>query len=261
MSSFSRRSAVSAGIMLSGAALLSACSSTSESSPASAGAASGSADSSAQASGTSSASPVTSVSIPSASASTESNPSSLLMIVNKRRPFATKTWAPSDLVPFAGHQLRKEAAAAATAMMQAAQSAGVAVTVTSAYRSYDDQVTTYNHWVSQNGKAGADDVSARPGYSEHQSGLAVDFASPEGCLLQECYEDTSAGAWLAKNAHTYGFILRFPKDLKPVTGYAYEPWHFRYIGRENAAKYVSSGAKTFEEFTQTGAAPSYLGEE
>lgn len=189
--------------------------------------------------------------------SVESSPESLQCLVNKMRPFAQKDWAPSDLVDFEGQQLRAEAAQAARTMMDAAKAEGVTLTVSSAYRSYAVQQQTYQHWVSVNGQKVADQLSARPGYSEHQTGLAIDFASPEGCRLEECYRDTLAGQWLAKNAPRYGYILRFPDGRQSVTGYRFEPWHYRYVGVQIAQEYVSSGAKTFEEFIGTGAAPDY----
>lgn len=189
--------------------------------------------------------------------SVESSPESLQCLVNKMRPFAQKDWAPSDLVNFEGQQLRAEAAQAARTMMDAAKAEGVTLTVSSAYRSYAVQQQTYQHWVSVNGQKVADQLSARPGYSEHQTGLAIDFSSPEGCRLEECYEDTRAGRWLAKNAQNYGFILRFPKGQQAVTGYLFEPWHYRYLGKDLTARYVASGANTLEEFLGTGAAPDY----
>jgi len=163
------------------------------------------------------------------------------------------------LVPFYGQQLRAEAAASAQYMMDAAAGDGVTLTVSSAYRSFAAQKQTYQHWVKVNGQKTADTLSARPGYSEHQTGLAIDFGSPEGCLLQECYQDTRAGQWLAKNAPDFGFILRFPKNQQHVTGYIFEPWHYRYLGSGLARAYRASGAKTLEEFFGTGAAPDYLG--
>lgn len=190
--------------------------------------------------------------------SVESSPESLQCLVNKMRPFAQKDWAPSDLVDFEGQQLRAEAAQAARTMMDAAKAEGVTLTVSSAYRSYAVQQQTYQHWVSVNGQKVADQLSARPGYSEHQTGLAIDFSSPEGCRLEECYEDTRAGRWLAKNAQNYGFILRFPKGQQAVTGYLFEPWHYRYLGKDLTARYVASGANTLEEFLGTGAAPDYV---
>ena len=189
--------------------------------------------------------------------SVESSPESLRCLVNKMRPFAQKDWAPSDLVDFEGQQLRAEAAQAARTMVDAAKAEGVTLTVSSAYRSYAVQQQTYQHWVSVNGQKVADQLSARPGYSEHQTGLAIDFSSPEGCRLEECYEDTRAGRWLAKNAQNYGFILRFPKGQQAVTGYLFEPWHYRYLGKDLTARYVASGANTLEEFLGTGAAPDY----
>lgn len=189
--------------------------------------------------------------------SVESSPESLRCLVNKMRPFAQKDWAPSDLVDFEGQQLRAEAAQAARTMMDAAKAEGVTLTVSSAYRSYAVQQQTYQHWVSVNGQKVADQLSARPGYSEHQTGLAIDFSSPEGCRLEECYEDTRAGRWLAKNAQNYGFILRFPKGQQAVTGYLFEPWHYRYLGKDLTARYAASGANTLEEYLGTGAAPDY----
>lgn len=178
-------------------------------------------------------------------------------MVNKMRPFAQIDWEPNDLVDFEGQQLRAEAARAARTMMDAAKAEGVTLTVSSAYRSYAVQQQTYQHWVSVNGQRLADQLSARPGYSEHQTGLAIDFSSPEGCRLEECYEDTRAGRWLAKNAPNYGFILRFPKGQQAITGYLFEPWHYRYLGKDLASRYTVSGAGTLEEFLGTGAAPDY----
>lgn len=189
--------------------------------------------------------------------SVESQPDSLRCLVNKMRPFAQLDWEPSDLVDFYGQQLRAEAAKAADTMIDAAATDGVTLLVSSAYRSYAVQQQTYQYWVSVNGQQVADQLSARPGYSEHQTGLAIDFASPEGCRLEECYRDTLAGQWLAKNAPRYGYILRFPDGRQSVTGYRFEPWHYRYVGVQIAQEYVSSGAKTFEEFIGTGAAPDY----
>ena len=270
-----RRTVLSAAVGSAGAALLAACgtqgakghsaSSTSSSPTSSPSVSPFTSPSESPATQTASATPTGSPSVSKAASaspaaarpSVESSPESLRCLVNKMRPFAQKDWAPSDLVDFEGQQLRAEAAQAARTMMDAAKAEGVTLTVSSAYRSYAVQQQTYQHWVSVNGQKVADQLSARPGYSEHQTGLAIDFSSPEGCRLEECYEDTRAGRWLAKNAQNYGFILRFPKGQQAVTGYLFEPWHYRYLGKDLTARYVASGANTLEEFLGTGAAPDY----
>lgn len=270
-----RRTVLSAAVGSAGAALLAACgaqgtkghsASSTGSSPASSPSVSpftspsespATQTASATPNGSPSVSKAASASPAAARPSVESSPESLRCLVNKMRPFAQKDWAPSDLVDFEGQQLRAEAAQAARTMMDAAKAEGVTLTVSSAYRSYAVQQQTYQHWVSVNGQKVADQLSARPGYSEHQTGLAIDFSSPEGCRLEECYEDTRAGRWLAKNAQNYGFILRFPKGQQAVTGYLFEPWHYRYLGKDLTARYVASGANTLEEFSGTGAAPDY----
>lgn len=133
------------------------------------------------------------------------------------------------------YYLRSEPLQHLKQMFQAAkENDGVQLTVTSAYRSYDTQVSTFNYWVKKDGEAKAVTYSARAGQSEHQLGTTLDFNI-----------DTSAGAgqhaWLAEHAHEYGFALSYPQGAQEITGYKYEPWHYRYIGVEAAGEWKESG--------------------
>ena len=100
---------------------------------------------------------------------------------------------------------------------------------------YERQAVIYDEKVAKSGEKEADKYSARPGYSEHQTGLAIDVST--GCIgyrLLETFANTNEGKWLAENAHNYGFVIRYPEDKTEITGYAYEPWHLRYVGIELA---------------------------
>ena len=194
------------------------------------------------------------------------DPASFWVVVNKLRPLTPQDYAAPDLVdvPVAyvyAPKLRAEASAAVVQMFAdyTAQT-GLQMQSQSAYRSYSAQVSTYNNWVSQLGQAGADLTSARPGYSEHQTGLAIDIsASPAKCSLDQCFADTPQGQWLAENAWNYGFILRYPNGYTAITGYEFEPWHYRYVGPELAKEYHDTGATTLEEFFGLPAAATYAG--
>jgi D-alanyl-D-alanine carboxypeptidase len=147
-----------------------------------------------------------------------------------------------NLAPGGGGSLRAEAAAELETMLAAAYGLGHDIRAASAYRSYSEQESTFAYWVGILGEEEAERVSARPGHSEHQLGLAVDLSTAEvGWGLVESLGDTAAGRWLADNAHEYGFALSYPAGGEAITGYAYEPWHFRYIGREAAADWKASG--------------------
>jgi D-alanyl-D-alanine carboxypeptidase len=128
------------------------------------------------------------------------------------------------------------------AMAEAATAAGNPLGVQSAYRSYDDQIATFAHWVSVDGYAGALRVSARPGHSEHQLGLAIDFRSqPQDATLSGSWAFTPAGMWMGQHAWEYGFIRSYPAKKQGVTCYASEAWHYRYVGRDLAAAIRASG--------------------
>ncbi len=188
--------------------------------------------------------------------SSHNDPRRLDIIVNKRNCLIPLSYAPTDLVTAYGATLRSEAATQFGTLVNAAQANGVQIGATSSYRSYEAQVATYQHWVNVNGSmAAADKVSARAGYSEHQTGLAVDV-STGGCSL-DCFAGTAAYAWMKKNAYKYGFIERYPPGLTHITGYSPEAWHYRYVGKAVASAMKTSGVKTLEEYFSFPAAPTY----
>ena len=142
----------------------------------------------------------------------------------------------------------------------AREEAGLELQSQSSYRSYDSQVRIYQGWVNSLGQSAADLTSARPGHSEHQTGLSIDISSvPSVCPLDQCFGDTPHGQWLAANAHRFGFHLRYPAGLTDITGYEYEPWHYRYVGVELATELHETGIRTLEEFFGLPPAPTYAG--
>jgi len=177
---------------------------------------------------------------------THTDPSKIDVLVNKKHCVQPVTYVPSDLVNIDGATLSAKASTSFDAMYNAAVAAGYAISVTSSYRSYSTQVATYNYWVSVSGKNGADTYSARPGYSEHQTGLAIDLASG-GCALS-CFSTTALYGWLQENASKYGFIQRYYKGDESVTGYSAEEWHYRYVGVDVATDMKSKSIKTLEEY-------------
>lgn len=182
------------------------------------------------------------------------DPSSIWVVSNKARPLDPIDYAPSDLVypdlpNVNGQPVRAVMVDALEQLFDSAHDAGFDLAIQSAYRSYGTQKSIYDRLVAANGRAAADSDTARPGHSEHQTGLTVDLATiPADCTLQQCFGDTAAGQWLAKNAWKYGFLLRYPADKEQITGYIYEPWHFRYIGTKLAEEMHREGVTTLEEF-------------
>jgi LAS superfamily LD-carboxypeptidase LdcB len=177
----------------------------------------------------------------------------LLVLVNKKYKLPS-SYAPSDLVSAGGagirlkgngnYQVRTILIDNLKALNDAAKAEIVDLSVVSAYRSYSTQASTYQYWVNYNGgnTDAADTISARPGHSQHQLGTAVDFSSNEiGDRLGEEFNNTNASKWLAANGWKYGFVIGYPKGHEVTTGYSYESWHYRYIGKENAAQWRSSG--------------------
>ena len=183
-------------------------------------------------------------------------PDSIWMIVNKHQPLPA-TYAPPDLTTVGAKQMRAEAADAIKRLVTAAKQDGVALTYVSGYRAYSTQQSLYDSYVANDGQAKADTYSARPGHSEHQTGLAMDVGNANGdCELDVCFADTAGGEWIAAHAHEYGFIIRYLSGKTAITGYQYEPWHVRYVGTWLADTLHASG-QTMEEYFNTAAAPNY----
>jgi D-alanyl-D-alanine carboxypeptidase len=195
------------------------------------------------------------------------NASSEWVIVNKKHPLNPKTYAPKLVVPkvalkggasASNMHVSSQMAPALVNMFDAAKNAGYALKLSSGYRSYSYQVTVYNRIVASKGQAQADTESARPGYSEHQTGLAADIAPRSGkCDLSQCFGATPEGKWLAANAYKYGFIIRYPVDKVAVTGYEYEPWHARYVGVSLSTEMHKQGIETLEEFFKVSGGTTY----
>lgn len=194
-------------------------------------------------------------------------PSRDWLVVNKTRPLNPLTFAPAALASPAlvadstAGAVRSDVAQALDRLSAASAAAGVgAIGLGSGYRSYDTQVETYAGQVATYGQAQGDALSARPGYSEHQTGMAADVVScAGGCGGINDFGSTTAGAWVAQNSWQFGFIVRYGADQTPVTGYAPEPWHLRYIGVPLATAYHDGGYTSLEQFFGLPAAPAYLG--
>ena len=190
--------------------------------------------------------------------------SSYQVVVNKTRPLNPVTYRATDLVkvpkynPY-GRILRREVSASVVRLGNAMKSAGKGtLIVQSGYRSYYSQRSILAAKIKAIGKTKALKLVAKPGYSEHQTGLAVDFAARGVSTLNVSFARTKAGIWLAANAYRYGFVLRYPSGKTAITGYSFEPWHFRYVGVTVATAMHDQGIKTLEEFYNLPAAPDYL---
>jgi D-alanyl-D-alanine carboxypeptidase len=165
------------------------------------------------------------------------------------------TYAPPDLVPVAdaglagSGKVRAVAVADLKAMTDAASAAGTPIAVQSAYRSYAQQKVTFQSWVDRLGYSAALKVSARPGHSEHQLGLAIDFRSDQGGPPWEGgdWALSPAGSWMKANAWTYGWVLSYPRNEFSKVCYSYEPWHYRYVGRDLAKK-IHDAKLTIREY-------------
>lgn len=187
-----------------------------------------------------------------------SDPSSPWVVVNKATPLDPIDYVP-DLTEVRGYRVRHVVADDLTALLSAAADDGVSLTLRSAYRSFSYQTQVYGGWVAKLGRAKADRVSARPGHSEHQTGLAVDLGSstrPE-CDFSTCFDDTVEGRWIAEHATQFGFIVRYTTQNSATTGFDAEGWHLRYVGRELAEYMDRSAISTLEEVFDAAGGPDY----
>lgn len=195
------------------------------------------------------------------------DPDRIWVVVNKMRPYAPIDYRPGALVMpddvrnIEGGSLRPDAASALTKMVAAAQAAGAGqIALESGFRSYTTQHSSYAAQVSNRGSAEADLVSARPGYSEHQSGLTADLIACGGfCGTLDDLAGSPQGAWLLAHSWEFGWITRYEDGHTATTGYSAEPWHLRYIGADLAAAYHAGGWHTLEEFFGLPPAPDYGG--
>ena len=172
------------------------------------------------------------------------------ILVNKHYSLPEK-YAPDDIVEmsnwyaYPGNSIRKDVLEAFKEMSKAAKEDGITLIVNSSYRSYDEQKKIYSEYEDKKGKEYADKYAARPDFSEHQTGLSLDIFTPGAGMGN--FENTKAFEWLSNNCYKYGFILRYPKDKEDITGYSYEAWHYRFLGKSLSKKVYDSGI-TFDEY-------------
>ena len=184
------------------------------------------------------------------------DPTDILILVNKqnRAPAVPVTLVKPDVTPTRESvaeniYMRPEAASALEALFEGAAEAGLTLYATSGYRSYSTQKAIFDRKAAERGEQAANRSVAKPGYSEHQTGLAMDIEGETtlGTGLTEAFGESPEGIWVAEHCHEYGFIIRYPKDKTNITGYIYEPWHIRDEGVEAATEITELGV-TFEEY-------------
>lgn len=189
--------------------------------------------------------------VPYGAAKPTVDPHSSSAIVNKTY-YLAPDFEPTDLTELSiyyaatGRMLSKTGADALAEWCNAGRNVGVTFYATSAYRTYESQESIYNSYVQAWGQEEADSLSARPGHSEHQTGLVVDIAATNEDNVSE-FKDTLAYRWCSKNSADYGWILRYPEGKEIITGYQFESWHYRYIGKDLALKLQESGL-TYDEY-------------
>ncbi|AZK45833.1 D-alanyl-D-alanine carboxypeptidase family protein [Paenibacillus lentus] len=185
------------------------------------------------------------------------DPDSIAVLINKELALP-EDYEPSDLVypdvrftfkeKIEKRMMRSEAAKALEEMFAGAEEDGIYLAGVSAYRSHSTQRSLFNRYVDRDGEEKAKTYSAVPGHSEHETGLAIDVSGSDGkCAVEDCFGGTKEAEWLAQHSAEYGFIIRYPEGKESITGYKYEPWHLRYVGKEIAADIFARGI-TLEEY-------------
>lgn len=192
------------------------------------------------------------------------SPESPWIVVNKMRPLTPISYIPArfqtpkEFNP-SNVRLARSASIAYVALAKAAKAAGAGtLQLNSGYRSYLSQKAIHKTNVARYGLKVGENLAARPGFSEHQTGLAADVAVPsQGCTIKVCFGTTKMGKWLAKNAWKYGYIVRYPSGKTAITGYQYEPWHLRFIGVPLANEMHELGETVLESYWGLTPAPTY----
>ena len=184
------------------------------------------------------------------------DPTDVLILVNKQNkaPTVPVTLVKPDVTPTKPSvaeniYMRPEAARALEALFAGAAEDGITLYATSGFRSYSTQKAIFDRKAAERGEQTANRSVAKPGYSEHQTGLAMDIEGETtlGTGLTAAFGESPEGIWVAEHCYEYGFIIRYPKDKTSITGYIYEPWHIRYVGVE-AATQIAELSVTFEEY-------------
>lgn len=185
------------------------------------------------------------------------NPESISVLVNNLHKLP-ENYSPSELIytdiPFIFQEktekrkMRAEAAGAIKELFTDAKAQGISLLGVSAYRSHATQTALFQSYVSKDGYEEAKTYSALPGTSEHETGLAIDVSGGDGrCPAEDCFGGTKEAIWLEEHAAEYGFIIRYPKGKEAITGYKYEPWHLRFVGKSIALEIMEKGI-TLEEY-------------
>ena len=198
--------------------------------------------------------------VPYADITIVSDPESIAVMMNKNFSLPLG-YEPEDMVDIGGgHLMREEAAEHFLRMKEDITTLGYRLHIVITYRPYQQQARRFNDAQARSGTAAAERQFARPGHSDHQTGLALDFLDRAWSdhMSYAKFENTGVYAWLCENAYKYGFILRYPRNYGQIHGFIYEPWHWRYVGEEIATAMYEQGIDVFEEYYGKYLAPGVV---